>query len=267
MHCQTPQQQPPLSPEVSSTPRLACADDVAVIGGQGTTTVRWACATGSTSRGIGFETSGSASGQITFTIAGAEAAKSSIQSGIECVRNGEVSVRTCDIAVVHPVANVIANPARVESGGTAQIIWSSVGTERSTSACLIFSSEGAITRGGQTGTIRTLPLTKNTEFGVACQTSSGTPVIAKVVVRVIGDLGDPTPATLTTQSSDPEVSSFIQSSQEDTALEFDDETSTIQQNEPPSETFIGTDADGNQVQLCNPEIGITRFTWCLLKNR
>ena len=28
-----------------------------------------------------------------------------------------------------------------------------------------------------------------------------------------------------------------------------------------------TDSAGNEVQLCDPNIGITRFTWCLLNNR
>jgi len=266
----TPQQtaqntQPPAPPEASTTPRLACANDVAIINGHGTTTVRWACANGSTSRGIGFETNGSASGQITFTI-NDTSSQNTIQSGIECIRNGAVTTRTCEIPVVHPSVNVIANPSRVESGDRAQIIWSSVGTIRSTSACLVFSSEGAITRGGQTGTVETLALTRNTEFGVACQTSSGTSVINKIVVRVSGDGGDPAPAVLNSNSSDPEVASFIEDTQEATSPQFD-EVQTASLNEPPSETFLGTDAEGNQVQLCNPEIGITRFTWCLLKNR
>jgi len=266
----TPQQtaqntQPPAPPEASTTPRLACANDIAMIDGHGTTTVRWACANGSTSRGIGFETNGSASGQITFTI-NETSSQNTIQSGIECIRNGAVTTRTCEILVVHPSVNVIANPPRVESGDRAQIIWSSVGTIRSTSACLVFSSEGAITRGGQTGTVETLALTRNTEFGVACQTSSGTSVINKIVVRVSGDGGDPAPAVLNSNSSDPEVASFIEDTQEATSPQFD-EVQTASLNEPPSETFLGTDAEGNQVQLCNPEIGITRFTWCLLKNR
>ena len=266
----TPQQtaqntQSPTPPEQSMTPRLACADDVAIIDGQGTTTVRWACTNGSTSRGIGFETNGSASGQVTFNVTGSSA-ESSFEAGIECIRNGEVTNRTCDIPIVRPVVNVVANPSSVDTGDTAQIIWSSVGTIKSTNACLVFSSEGAITRGGQTGTVETLALTRNTEFGVACQTSSGTSVVNKIVVRVSGDAEAPEPAVLDENSSDQEVASFIEDARESASLDFND-GQTAGQNEPPSETFLGTDAEGNQVQLCNPEIGITKFTWCLLKNR
>jgi len=266
---QSPQEtQIPQAPAaLDAMPRLACQEESAIINGHATTTVRWACETGATSRGIGFETDGLASGQVTFSFAENATTTNTFESGIECIRNGEVEVRTCDITLVRPAVNVIGNQSRVDSGDTAQVIWASVGTQRTNDACLVYDATGALTSGGPTGSITTLPLTQSTEFAVACQTSSGVPVVATLVIEVNGYIGEPVRAVLpsgkTLQGELPKI--------EPLDLRFDDveivATSAARIQENPSETFVGTDADGNPVQLCNPEIGITRFTWCLLNNR
>jgi beta-glucosidase-like glycosyl hydrolase/murein DD-endopeptidase MepM/ murein hydrolase activator NlpD len=263
---------PPLAPEkATSTPqaiRLACADSVALVEGHGTTTVRWACTSGSTSRGVGFETKGTASGQITFAITETSTTTDKYKAGIECIQGGNIiGKRNCEIEIVRPILSLIANPSRIKPGDTSQIIWSSVGVVNSLSACIVYSSNGAITKGGPSGTVDTLALTRNTEFAVACEVKGGEPVTSKLVVDVIGDSGSPDRALLPKKTSTstglPKV--------EPLELPFDDaeivKPTGVQSEEPKSDSFTATDAAGNEVQLCDPNIGITRFTWCLLNNR
>jgi len=168
---------------------------------------------------------------------------------------------------VRPILTLIANPSRVNPGETAQIIWSSVGTNKTNNSCFVYASNGVITRGGPTGTVDTLALTRNTEFAVACDVRGGEPITSKIVIDVTGDSGPPVRAVLPKEASSvpglPKV--------EPLELPFDGVETTQptgrQTEEPKSDTFSATDAEGNEVQLCDPGIGITRFTWCLLNNR
>jgi hypothetical protein len=265
---------PPLAPERATTtagtltPRLACSDTVAIVNGHGTTTVRWACTSGATSRGIGFETKGTASGQITFAITETSTTTDKYRAGIECIQGGNIiGKRNCEIEIVRPILSLIANPSRIKPGDTSQIIWSSVGVVNSLSACIVYSSNGAITKGGPSGTVDTLALTRNTEFAVACEVKGGEPVTSKLVVDVIGDSGPPIRALLPKKTSTstglPKV--------EPLDLPFEDVVNVkptgVQVEDPKTDSFTATDAAGNEVQLCDPNIGITRFTWCLLNNR
>ena len=232
-----------------------------------TATISWACSDSLRSVGIGFATKGIPSGSVQHIV---DTASSSIQYGISC---GESAPRMCTVNVLHPTLTLAAVPAEVESGGKARIHWAGV----EVSECALLGPNGQeLGRGGAIDFADTPALTRSTEFIVVCSTKVGRPAYEYVPVMVEGDTGAPVKSTVpfgfmgaptqsggTMQGSGSLSAPTTQGGSQTTTGPQTGTGLKTGTSTPPG-TYAATDAQGNTVYLCNPDVAdIDQFIYCL----
>jgi rare lipoprotein A len=224
--------------------------------------VKWVCAPNMTSQGTGFSTGGMVSGFATTSIT------TTTTFGLACTGTGAAAA-TCTTRVIAPKTVLTAAPTEVDPGQKVVIAW--VTTE--TTNCSLYGPQ-SILRSGGTANVHVIPsLTRSTEFALACGTTAGTTIKRTVVVRVRGSAGEVDPAVVpesdirTTPVTDTPVlgEDSASSSAEDGGSSSNTPANTNPQNTPSTGGYTATDQNGNPVTLCDPMMGIYRFTQCLLK--
>jgi hypothetical protein len=224
--------------------------------------VKWVCAPNMTSQGTGFSTGGMVSGFATTSIT------TTTTFGLACAGTGAAAA-TCTTRVIAPKTVLTAAPTEVDPGQKVVIAW--VTTE--TTNCSLYGPQ-SILRSGGTANVHVIPsLTRSTEFALACGTTAGTTIKRTVVVRVRGSAGEVDPAVVpesdirTTPVTDTPVlgEDSASSSAEDGGSSSNTPANTNPQNTPSTGGYTATDQNGNPVTLCDPMMGIYRFTQCLLK--
>lgn len=184
-----PLQQPALTPLM--TPQLSCTPSSVPAGTSTPITISFSCLYG-VPVASGFTTGGAQVGQ---TIVQSPAnATHPLQFSLTCVDPYGVqppsAPKTCNVGIgaatssqATPVVTLVANPTSVQSGGTSQLSWSSVGT----SGCEVTSPDGTqIGSTSMSGTARSPQLSATTDFTVLCQEPSSSATVsatASVVVQ------------------------------------------------------------------------------------
>jgi hypothetical protein len=220
--------------------------------------VKWVCAPGMTSQGTGFSTGGLVGGTATTSIT------ATTTFGLACAGTNAAAA-TCTTRVIAPKTALTAAPTEVEPGQKVVIAWVTTDTTN----CSLYGPQSILRSGGTTN-IHVIPsLSRSTEFALACGTTGGTTIKRTVVVRVRGSAGEIDPAIV------PESDIRTTPTTEDPMLEggtapANDQNNTGspsvngQTNTSPA-GYTATDQNGNQITLCDPMMGIYRFTQCLLK--
>jgi hypothetical protein len=224
--------------------------------------VKWVCAPGMTSQGTGFSTGGLISGTATTSIT------ATTTFGLACAGTGAAAA-TCTTRIVAPKTVLTAAPTEVDPGQKVVIAW--VTTE--TTNCSLYGPQSILRSGGTTN-VHVIPsITRSTEFALACGTTGGTTIKRTVVVRVRGSAGEIDPALVPEadiQTTPVTDTPFLWGSDTPSG---DSNSSDSSQSAPntniPGNTnpsgYTATDQNGNPVTLCDPMMGIYRFTQCLLK--
>lgn len=248
----TPPEREPSEPR---TPRLSCNPDDVVAGQR--VTIGWTCFNSNTSEGIGFETGGPASGEVTVMVG--TSTEGSVTYGVRCGNGGE---RRCSISVTEPVVTLIAQSREVESGERVELSWASTETR----ACAVYGPNGRLAFGGTSGSVETEPLEQATRFRIACETNAPSPVASEVLVEVEGDDRPP----LESEIPD-DIFESVPSPNNINGGDSGTGGQSAQSGTQQDDTTEGSgspliDAQtGESVQFCDPAEGIWKFTQCLLR--
>lgn len=229
-----------LTPSVS---RLSCVPSVVLT--QSTSTLSWACANTAVARGQNFSTEGLLTGSVLIT------PTTTTQYTLRCGGDSEIiATRSCTIEVVAPKAVIVANPSRIPRGGSVNVAWVTSDTEQ----CSLYGAYGVVSVGERSGLVTVNNLDASTRFALVCGTRAGQPLVRTIDVFIQDE-------TVVTQGAQVPTGTGV-TTPASSYIETADTSGTVPS--PSSGTFTATDSEGNTVNLCDPAIGIDRFTQCLM---
>lgn len=110
-----------LGPTGSSPPQLSCIPNTIRI--DKPSTIKWACTTAAeTSEGIGIDTEGKVSGEVTVTPTHNE------EYAVKCLDEDDIEIgrNTCAVNVGEPLYDIVVEPEEAERGDRVRVAWSSL---------------------------------------------------------------------------------------------------------------------------------------------
>jgi len=178
--------EPPPQP---TAPQIKCEPSVVARTSSTSIKITWNCGT-SASRGIGFSTGGTASGQASVPIPAS--ATSTASFGVSCVQGTvESPTARCSVRIVKPQLTLVANPKTVQSGAQSRISW----TTSNIDACNIYLPGKAV-KGKASGNVDTGPLSRSTIARAVCALGSDVVATSSVTILVAGYTGNPEEANV-----------------------------------------------------------------------
>lgn len=228
---------------------LSCKPTVTLEGAS--SDVRWSClnATGSKGEGIAVG-AGKVQGQEQVVLSTTQKTK---KISLTCVNAQKESTPiSCAIKTIFPKVVPSNTPATIGSGEHSYVGWVS----DDVIDCSLFGPGGAIKSGQKSGIAKVENITSSSQYVIACRTDAGTTLQKEVLVTVNGYSGEVRKA---------KVAPFEEMAPKETNVSSNDPdenyTPTYQ-----ADGLTATDDMGNTVKLCDPSVGIDRFTDCLLEN-
>ena len=157
--------------------------------------ITFSCQNSVSSTGSGFDTRGQVTGTSSPVIQKPPAGTDTVSYGLTCTgSNGQTVTNKCDVKINKPSIALVANPERLLAGKTSVIGW--VTPKDSMKECVIssptlsdFTAKNASIK-STSGSVKTPPLTKTTQFDLRCITAALQDREASTTVTVIDASGN-----------------------------------------------------------------------------